>query len=364
MGPSRPPPPLPAAASAAAIEVILLRLSFPTYLIRAVVVSKCWLHHASDPTFLRRFIDLNPPRLLGFYLTSLSHHQRRLADVIPMLPQPPKLTSITTPETICAGTLIFDRRGCFNLNGYEGPTLRTVDCRNGRVFISLYHPAEYKFTRGVHTPLHCQGSESGYGLSYFWFTMEFIMNNRGSHVYVYKLQDNVWHMLFSARTQLNCFAPRSPNNLIVEDKFYVAATRTSILVLDLTSSSYPTIDLLDGVLNKGNTVLSRANDSGVYLVHLKELQRSIWLLRGTNGSMGDRSLVDTIFLRDMCANLGAVGDNAEFAFLDMGQCILYLDVRSRALRNVYEKNEYYDSDGCWIRPYMMSWPPIFPVLKE
>lgn len=60
----------------------------------------------------------------------------------------------------------------------------------------------------------------------------------------------------------------------------------------------------------------------------------------------------------------AVGDNAEFAFLDMGQCILYLDVRSRALRNVYEKNEYYDSDGCWIRPYMMSWPPIFPVLKE
>ncbi|RLM77845.1 hypothetical protein C2845_PM12G09870 [Panicum miliaceum] len=156
---------------------------------------------------------------------------------------------------------------------------------------------------------------------------------------------------------------------------------TSILVLDLTSSSCSTIKLPDGVFNEGDTVLSRANDSGVYLVHLKELQLCFWLLRGTNGSVGDWLLVDTISLDDMCDNLRltnctvedghntavcikAVGNNAEFVFLVMGQCILYLDVRSRALRQEYEKSEYYHSHGCWICPYMMVWPPIFPVLKE
>ncbi|CAN6251250.1 unnamed protein product [Urochloa humidicola] len=201
--------------------------------------------------------------------------------------------------------------------------------------------------------------------------------NRGSHVCVCKLQDNVWRVLFSARTQLDCFPLRSPNNLIVEDKLYVVATRTSILVLDLASSSFSTIELPDGVFNKGDTVMSRANDSGVYLVHLKEFQLSIWLLRGTNGTAGDWLLVDTISLHDMCANLGvtkctildfvcikAVGNNAEFVFLDMDQCILYLDVKSRALRKVYEKNEYFDSYRCCIRPCMMLWPPIFPALKE
>jgi hypothetical protein len=152
------------------------------------------------------------------------------------------------------------------------------------------------------------------------------------------LQDNVWCMLISATTQLNGLPPRPWNNLIVEDKVYVAATMTSILVLDLTSSSCSTIKLPDGVFN-GDTVLSRANDSGVYLVHLKELQLCFWLLRGTNGSVGDWLLVDTISLGDMCDNLRltnctvedghntavcikAVGDNAEFVFLVMGQCIL------------------------------------------
>jgi hypothetical protein len=104
------PSPRPPAASAAATEAvlgdddllseILLRLGFPTCLVRAAAVSKSWLRHASDPAFLRRFGDLNPPRLLGFYVTSLQH-RRRLVDFVPMLPQPPELASVL-------------RRGCFS----------------------------------------------------------------------------------------------------------------------------------------------------------------------------------------------------------------------------------------------------------
>ncbi|CAN6251249.1 unnamed protein product [Urochloa humidicola] len=400
--PSTLPPPPPLAASAAAIGAVLgcddllreiLRLGFPTSLVRAAAVSKRWLRHASDPAFLRCFRHRNPPRLLGFYLTTTAyHHRRRLVDFVP-LPQPAELGSVP-------------RFGCFNLNAYKGPTLCITDCRNGSVFISLYHPAENNFTRGVHTPLHparglvtvpdfpvithddsvgtssCHllSKESGNGLSYYWFQMEFKVN-KGAQVYVHMLQDNVWRMLISAATELNGWPPWSWISLIVEDRVYVATTMTSILVLDLTSSSCSTIELPDGVFNKGNTFLSRANDSGVYLVHLEELQLSIWLLRGTNGSTGDWSLVDTFSMRDMCANLGitnctvedvhttavcinAVGDNAEFVFLDIGQCILYLDVRSKALRKVYEKSEYYDPYGCMVCPYMMPWPPIFPAPKE
>ncbi|RLM77952.1 hypothetical protein C2845_PM12G09860 [Panicum miliaceum] len=146
------PSPRPPAASAAATEAvlgdddllreILLRLGFPTCLVRAAAVSKRWLRHASDPAFLRRFRDLNPLRLLGFYVTSLQHH-RRLVDFVPMPPQSPELASVL-------------HRGCFSLNAYEGPAIRftVTDCRNGSVFIGTFNPAENVFIDGVHTPLH------------------------------------------------------------------------------------------------------------------------------------------------------------------------------------------------------------------
>ncbi|XBH72112.1 hypothetical protein VPH35_099485 [Triticum aestivum] len=47
---------------------ILLRVGFPTTLVCAALVCKRWLGHASDRAFLRRFRELHPPRLLGFYI--------------------------------------------------------------------------------------------------------------------------------------------------------------------------------------------------------------------------------------------------------------------------------------------------------
>ncbi|KAK3152799.1 hypothetical protein QOZ80_2BG0163770 [Eleusine coracana subsp. coracana] len=46
---------------------IMLRLGFPTTLVRAAAVSRRWLRIASDRAFLRRFRARHPPRLLGFY---------------------------------------------------------------------------------------------------------------------------------------------------------------------------------------------------------------------------------------------------------------------------------------------------------
>ena len=88
--------------------------------------------------------------------------------------------------------------------------------------------------------------------------------------------------------------------------------------------------------------------SGLYLVHAKDLQLQIWLHKGTKWF-----LVDNICLRDMCAHLRMsdcmiedehtnvawikqVGDNTEFVFLKMDGFILYLDIKCRTLRRVYE----------------------------
>jgi hypothetical protein len=49
------------------LREIMVRVAFPTALVRAALVCRRWLSHASDPAFLRRFRDLNnPPVLLGF----------------------------------------------------------------------------------------------------------------------------------------------------------------------------------------------------------------------------------------------------------------------------------------------------------
>ena len=68
---------------------VLLRVMFPTTLVRAALVCKRWFRHASDRRFLRRFRKLHPPRLLGYY------HREHF---VPMLPQPPPSCLLSSKE--------------------------------------------------------------------------------------------------------------------------------------------------------------------------------------------------------------------------------------------------------------------------
>jgi hypothetical protein len=86
-----------AAASVAAVigngdllREILLRLGFPHYLVRAALVSKRWLLHASDPAFLRRFRERHPPCLLGFYIGYVGRSQ------LVLFPLHPELAAISS----------------------------------------------------------------------------------------------------------------------------------------------------------------------------------------------------------------------------------------------------------------------------
>jgi hypothetical protein len=117
-------------------------------------------------------------------------------------------------------------------------------------------------------------------------------------------------------------------------------------------------------------MFARANDSAnLYLVHLKEYQICVWLR-----NVDDWLLMDTISLREMCASLSMlrhnaslglkhVGDNAEFVFLELSLYILFWDVKRGTVRKLYEMTKE-DRPLSGIFPFMMIWPPKFPVFKE
>lgn len=397
-----------AVASAAAISMvlgddnllgeILLRLAFPTDLVRAAAVCRRWLRASSDPVFLRRFRDLHPPRLLGFYIVAFPSSQQRFrSDFVPMQPQPPELAAVL-------------RRGRFSLDTYDSQSTRVLDCRNGRVIVSLFWGGDFK--RGVHSPLHpardlvifppvpmmdapgsgwdkkvrvfCEllSKESVDGLSYFSVSLDYSDKEEKATACVYRLQDDAWSMQTSATTQISRLRSSllSPLSIfLAEDKIYMGITTHNILVLDLTSSTFSTIMFPDRLPFDGRIILSQANGYGVYLAHVKDLQLCIWLHRDCNGSIGDWLLVDTISLRYLCANMKIsssttedghdpdvyihmVGKDAEYVFLEMYGCLLYLDVRSKLLKKVHNVTE--DTCISWIHPFMMTWPPVFPALQE
>ncbi|BAS78163.1 Os02g0287800 [Oryza sativa Japonica Group] len=66
-------PAMPAAAVSVVLDdddllrEIILRLAFPTDLVRAAAVCRRWLRVASAPAFLRRYRALHPPRVLGLF---------------------------------------------------------------------------------------------------------------------------------------------------------------------------------------------------------------------------------------------------------------------------------------------------------
>ncbi|PUZ75164.1 hypothetical protein GQ55_1G128200 [Panicum hallii var. hallii] len=333
-----------AAASVAVISLVLgdgdllgeifLRLALPSSLVRAALVCKRWLRAASDPAFLRRFRDLHPPGLLGCYLSIRTLHLG--------------LASRRTSSS--AGT---------------DDTLSTsiVDCRNGWVVTRLYHGDQS--VQGANSPLR-----PGRGMVIL--SKEDGMANKAT-AYVYMLQAGAWHIHTSATThlpKLGEFWLQPLSIFLTGDNIYMAITMHKILVLDLASSTFFTVGFPDGMVVDRHSVLSPAH-------------ALLWLHRGKDGkgSMGDWLLVHAICLRDMCSSLGlpssttedghntrivniqVLGDNAEFVFLEIYGWLVHLDVRSRAWQKVYEMPEK-DTYLCWIHPFMMIWPPFFPVLEE
>uniref|UniRef100_A0ACD5V9U3 Uncharacterized protein n=1 Tax=Avena sativa TaxID=4498 RepID=A0ACD5V9U3_AVESA len=387
----------PLAASAAVSKVlddddllleIIVRVTFPTSLVRAALVCKRWLWHISDPKFLSRFCKLHPPRLLGFYVNNAALPRYPLC-FIPMQPQTPELTAVM-------------RHTSFSLDTGQKAVAYIRDCRNGRICIMFCEGTEVK--HGVYNPLfpergmsiippfpcyqrkddyyswsHLFSINEGGDLYFLYVLVESNKETGKSVVHVYTLRpgDGVWHIHFTLATD-PLFDHWDKKAMLIDNKIYMPGFPSDIVVLDLVASSSSTIRLPPGVdYGDRDNMLSRSDDaSGVYLIQTKELQLRIWLHEGDHWLM-----VDTISLVDMFANLRIsdcmgkeeqtavlrikrVGDNVEFVFLQMGRHILYLDIKCRTLHKVYELTDkglgfYFD-----IYPFKMIWPPTFPLLKD
>ncbi|XP_047057406.1 uncharacterized protein LOC124663788, partial [Lolium rigidum] len=103
---------------------IIVRLGFPTSLVRAALVCKRWYSLASDPAVLRRFRKLHPPRLLGFYVNTATGEHLYSSRFLPILPRPPELDSVFRHES-------------FSLDAYENGWTYVADCWKNNVLIYL-----------------------------------------------------------------------------------------------------------------------------------------------------------------------------------------------------------------------------------
>ncbi|KAM3354217.1 hypothetical protein ACQJBY_025086 [Aegilops geniculata] len=392
----------PAAAAAAAsaasvlgdddlLREILIRLGFPNCLVRAALVSQRWLLNASDPAFLRRFRERNPPRVLGV----CAGYSVRPFKFVP-LPQPPELAALSRrAASSCA--YAFARGG-----------QRIEHCRNGRLIVdslrkgtfkhSVLAPLLYGEPEAVLPPIppprrHPQELTQGS------FTQIFLPEDGGREgitlVNLWKVQREVraevyvlgaagWGVPTTAITEIELqyaatfFAKMLPP---VHGKVFVVTGFGYTLGLDLATTTFVMLQLPAGV--RYNYMLSSAEGSGIYLVTADRFQLSVWLHRmaGDNHGAGGWLLVGTFSVLEACArlagdswvpceylNVAAVGDNADFVFLDhpSSGVIFYVHLSSRVVKMVYRRTaDEHECRGVAVRisPVMTIWPPIFPALN-
>ncbi|CAL4969840.1 unnamed protein product [Urochloa decumbens] len=357
-----PPPPVSSATAISSVlgndEVlrkILLGLEFPTCLVRASLVSKRWLRHASDQAFLRRFRQQHPPRLLGFYVNTVSGGSQRVR-FVPRPQLPPEFAAII-------------RRRGFDL---PDDIKAVTDCRNGDLVVfvrrnfSLCSPLRPE--RGITAlpQIPVPGTSA----------RQLLPEHAGDRTAVSFVRDDRRRSSSSVRIARRCLERRTylvPNGpaSTVEGMFLRLARQWSFFRITLPKGVK--FDPDDG----RNYALSRAEgSSGFYLIYAKGFEIHVWF-HGTGGSgAGNWKLLDTICLwqafghladptwrsQGAFAHVAAVGDNADFVFLQIQHQVFYMHVNSRAVEKVFESQESeFPFD---IHPFMMVCPPKFPALND
>ncbi|KAF7083347.1 hypothetical protein CFC21_087151 [Triticum aestivum] len=336
------------------LREIIIRVGFPTTLVRAALVCKRWYHHASEPAFLRHFCERHLSCLLGFYVEDREDHKMASIRFFSLLNKPRELAAIVR-----------------SLLGYSWDAYRSAPAnflcsRNGRVFISLYDQVNRsKFTVGAHSPLCPERGltvvppfphieiQDGYSrtmndlfsvdevndLSLLHVLVVSNMQRTKStvHVHMWRHGDGVWRTYLTLDTDQLLDPRREPKSVLANNKIYIASAQSDIVVFDLIASSISMFQLPQGVeYGDTDTMLAQAQDASGYRVE-------------------DDSYAPL--------RIKHVGDHAEFMFLEMGRCALQLDVKCMQLRKVYVMAEEEVRLGD-IHPLKMIWPPIFPALKD
>uniref|UniRef100_A0A0D9VEZ0 F-box protein AT5G49610-like beta-propeller domain-containing protein n=1 Tax=Leersia perrieri TaxID=77586 RepID=A0A0D9VEZ0_9ORYZ len=141
-----------------------------------------------------------------------------------------------------------------------------------------------EFTEGIH--LHERRilfGQDGYGVAgLFAVSVKFGIQGKVS-ARVYTVRDDEWRIYVTVATQLPDVASVYDVVMVQGRIFIAGGTPSTVLVLDVMSSSFYTIPLPDGVIcgdQNHDVMFGRAgDDSGVYIAEMKEplLQLRIWL---------------------------------------------------------------------------------------
>ncbi|TVU00688.1 hypothetical protein EJB05_53870, partial [Eragrostis curvula] len=325
----------PAAAIAAVIgdddllREILLRVGFPSTLVRAALVSRRWLHQASDRAFLRRFRDRHPPRLLGYYINDLGGPRQRFVPVS----RAPELAAAVRLAAVAAGHfyVFHSQNGRLRVNEY-GETL--MDDR--LAVLNPLHPARGTVFLPPSPPEHTR----------IWF---FLAGDDGAaavgifsigtklQVDLLTLRSGAWVVHRTAvldhpetLPDISRILPPARGKIYMlshpfhYDTLQHVLTHTypvHIIRLDIATANVSVIPLPDTVRTT-NYKLSLGDqeeeDSGLSLVYAEGYLLSVWRL-ATNTN--DWVLVyDRIQVREACHRLEdvkvrAVDDTCEFVFL-------------------------------------------------
>ncbi|KAL6634278.1 hypothetical protein ACP70R_026949 [Stipagrostis hirtigluma subsp. patula] len=368
---STPPPSATSAAAAASVfdsddllREILLRLGFTTCLLRASFVCKRWLRHASDPAFLRCFRERHPPTLLGFYLKEFLPLRPHFVPVS----EAPELAVVVRRATLLEGSFVIR------------------NCRNGHLLVKNLGAMATADQHAVLSPLH---PERGMAVlpppprpSFRWFllpqnggedgvlALEVRHIGRKIRAEVLSLQSGVWASRMKATVE-----PPITISIIgdvlppVDGKMYMETSLGYILRLDLAAASFSFIKLPDRVKTV-NFKISCGDESGVFLIHAEDFMLSVWQHKKDDTGaldwvlMDDAILVHEAYNRMEAVLVVGVDENAEFVLLGLEKSgvLICLNLRSRIER---VHNQRFRNLGLVsIFPFMMTWPPIFPAVRE
>ena len=214
------------------------------------------------------------------------------------------------------------------------------------------------------------------------FYLTTVVKQHQTVIDVYALRDGIWGIYSSAVSEIPKIDLMLPS-LLGHDKIYNAAfvnNTYKLVLLVLVSSSLSLVSFPEEVDCLLYALLLLADDSGVYLTHVKRFQLRTWIYKRDKNGVPKWSVVDTICLREICANhmiptriiddvddhifeIYAVGVNSEIVYLKMSGALYQFDIKHKVAKKVYEITQE-DKLVLSVAPFMMAWPPKFPVIKD
>jgi hypothetical protein len=380
---------------------ILLRLAFPAALVRAALVCARWLRVVSGAAFLRRFRGLHPPPLVGFYAVLWRRHTS--LKFVPMPNLPPELAAAAgSVGAALVNAQAEDISGGYLTGSRDGRLFVLVRGGFGRVVVlyPLHRPPRQAVAILAPRPVSISSDKvidhmneytlgGGRGGADVCVTKascsRWQFQRTAVDVHEHSGGGGAWRNLASMELEVPLSA--ASHLPFIDGRLYLVASASAVTAMRLAPrmpADVPTIALPDGLENKydGSYKMVVASDrSGLHLARRVGFQVHVSHHRiGGDGADDGWSLVDTVCLRKVCAGLGlelpslaagdeddvlvhALGDDAEFVFLQVGKDVLCVHVKSRVAEKVYTVD---DERLLKLVPLVMPrpWPPIFPAVES